>query len=311
MALLQWHIVTKNEFNEGVKQDGHIYFIKDTKEIYRGEQCFTEAVELYDGIDNLPEQPALNRLYFDKQTLEGRVHNGYQWITVILPVSDTIDEITKNPVSSVAVATYVAEQIEKGLTSASVINAIEYNDENKELVINHGDDSQTVISLSGLGANLTTTVDGNKNTIQMVDVNGDPVGDPIQLDVERFLTGAEYVSDSKKIVLYFDGKTGAESEDFLEIPVDDLVDVYTVESSDSIDLELVNNRIRAAVILSQEEGNALEIKEDGLYVNGAKYIEKDSIATTDTIASSFDDASDDKVVSEKSLFDFLEWKTTM
>ena len=52
MALLQWHIVTKNEFNEGVKQDGHIYFIKDTKEIYRGEQCFTEAVELYDGIDN-------------------------------------------------------------------------------------------------------------------------------------------------------------------------------------------------------------------------------------------------------------------
>lgn len=276
MALLQWHFVDKDEFNAGIKQDAHIYFIKDTAEIYKGDKCFNEAVELYEDNDHLPINPARKRLYINKYTLEGKIYDGTQWMTVILPVSNVIDsENNPNaPINSSAVVEYVTTAIEQNLSTVKVIKTISYQPDDKRLVATHGDNSKTILTLTGLGASLSSSVQDNKNIIQMIDIQGNPVGNPIQLDIERFLTNAEYDSANKKIILYFDGKTSPESEDFIEIPIGDLVDTYTSESTNSIDLTIVDNRIKASIKISEQAGNIIGVNSDGLYVDTSGLIYK-------------------------------------
>lgn len=270
MAQLQWHFVNKADYLAGETQEGHIYFISDTGEIYRGTAngavSFTESVGLYTDADHLPATPALNRIYFNKKNLEGKIFNGTQWITVIKPVEDTIDDASGNPVSGTAVAAYVADEIEKGLTSAVVVSEVSYDKNNKSITVTKGNNSTTTLVMEGLATNLVCSSANNKSVIQLLDVNNNPIGDTIELDVERFITSAEYDPTTKSIILYFDGKTGDESEDKIVIPVGDLVDTYTVESTDSVDLSMVNNAISAAVKISAAAKNVLVLKSDGLYV---------------------------------------------
>ena len=81
MALMQWHIVTSAIYKSGTPIDGDMYFISDTHEIYRGSAPYTESVVLY---TDLPvEGIARNRLYINSTTLEGKIHDGTEWKTVI------------------------------------------------------------------------------------------------------------------------------------------------------------------------------------------------------------------------------------
>ena len=265
MALLQWHFVTKAEYIAGEKQDDHLYFLSDTGEIYRGIKSFTESVSLYPH-GSLPETPALNRIYFDDQTLEGKINNGTQWLTVIKPVDDTVTAGSANPVSASAVATYVAQQIEAGLTSAAVIKELVYDKNNKSITVTKGNNTTSTLVMEGLAVNVTCKSENNKSIIQLLDVNNNPVGDTVELDVERFITSAEYNNETKSIILYFDGKTGDESTDKIVIPVGDLVDTYTVESTSSVDLSMVENKIKAAVKISAAANNVAIIKDDGVFV---------------------------------------------
>ena len=106
--MICWHIVTANEYRNGTPQDGHMYFLSDTREIYRGSDPFTESVIMYTG--TLPTVPALNRLQINSETLEGKIWQGAAagWKTVISAISDEVTDTAGVAVSGKAVVGYVA-----------------------------------------------------------------------------------------------------------------------------------------------------------------------------------------------------------
>ena len=259
MAMMSWHIVTSAEYASGVKVDGDLYYLSDTHEIYRGTESYSQSITMY---ADLPVSGALNRLYIDSTTLEGKVWNGSTWTTVLKPLASTVSSDGQNPVSGAAVTQYVAAQLAEALKVESVVKNVEYDSTEHLVTVTKGDESASTFVLNGLGCNLTYS----DHKLQLTDASGTPVGDKITLDLERFVTGAEYDTESQSIILYFDNKTGEESTDKITIPVGDLVDTYTVEDTSTVDLEMVSNKITAAVKISAEPGNAIQTKADGLFV---------------------------------------------
>lgn len=233
---MQWHIVpTKAEFNEGTKVAGNLYFIEDTGEIYRGDKSYTESVHFYLTEEELPAAnlAAINVLYIKKSDGSGKVSDGVQWVDAIKPMTNALTRV-------------------------------EWDGTEAMLDLYAGEVKAQSIVFDGLGVSLS--YDKATGNVQLVDAKGQFVGEPIKIDLERFVTGGEYLSDTKEIVLYFDGKTGEESTDKVSIPVGDLVDVYTVRSSKSVKMVMEANEIVASIRLSAEDGNELVVKEDGLYM---------------------------------------------
>lgn len=262
MALLQWHIVTRDQFDAGTPIDGHMYFITGENTIYRGENGtvsqYNKAIEFYTG--TLPTSPAPHRLYVDTETFAGKMWDGSKWNAVIRPLTETVTADDDSLVTSAAVATYVSEQIANITGSGTVLTGAEWDPENKVLTFAKGDGNNVTITLDGLGVDLS--FDTDSSTLKLVDASGSTIGTGVQLDLERFVKSGEYDEENKKIILYFDDN----KTDMVEIPVDDLVDTYTAENSDTLNLEVVANVIKGAVNISAEEDNALVAKEDGLYV---------------------------------------------
>ena len=262
MALMQWHIVTREQFNAGTPIDGHMYFITGENTIYRGENGtvsqYNKAIEFYTG--TLPTSPAPHRLYVDTETFAGKMWDGSKWNDVIRPLSDTVSADVDGPVTGAAVATYVSEQIANITGSGVVLTGAEWDPDNKVLTFAKGDGSNVTITMNGLGVDLS--YNNTTGKLELVDASGTAIGTGVNLALEKFIKSGEYDDENKKIILYFDdAKT-----DMVEIPVGDLVDTYTAENSATLNLEVVANVIKGAVNISAEEGNALIAKEDGLYV---------------------------------------------
>ena len=258
--MMNWHIVTSAEFAAGVKKDQDIYFLSDTHEIYRGEVPFTESVVLYK--DNLPTSGiALNRLYINSTTLEGKIYNGTSWTTVINPVASTVAADGTTPVSGSAVASYVAAEIAKAVGSGDVISTLAWDSADHLLTVTKGSGDSENIVFDGLGVALN--YDAKTGNLTMVDASGNALGTAVKLDLERFVTSGEYNAESKSIILYFD----AEKKDSVTIPVGDLVDVYTAEATDkSMNLTVEGNVIKGSVKISTATGNQITLDENGLYV---------------------------------------------
>jgi len=291
--MMRWHIVTSKEYANGVAVDHDMYFLSDTNEVYRGKNLYSAAVNMYD--DSLPTNPAKNRLYINKTTLAGKMWDGENWIDCLKGVVDSITEDGGNPVTGRAVTQYVSGQIEKLLSN------LEYDEIEHVITITNNDGSTKTITLSGLACNMTYV----DNKLILLDASGNSIGDPINLDIERFVTGAEYNAETKCIYIYFDGKTGEESKDKIEIPVGELVNIYTVGSTSSISMKMVDNQITSDLKLSAAEKNAASINEDGIYVP------KVEVVAAAEAAATLEEASDEKAASEKLLASMFVWKTSM
>ena len=258
--MIQWHIVDSATFKAGTKIDGDLYFLTDTKEIYRGEASYSDSVILY---TTLPvEGIAKNRLYIDANTLEGKIHNGTEWKQVIKPLSDTVAADGVNPVSGKAVASYVAAELAKVNAAADIVSTISWDAAEHMLTATAKDGKTTQqITFDGLGVSLSYVA--ATGSLQLLDAAGNKIGDAISLPLEQFVTAGEYNAETKEIVLYFDeAKTNS-----VKIPVGALVDVYTGVDGSSVKVEVSgDNKITATVKVSAETGNCLVLKPDGIYV---------------------------------------------
>ena len=253
----RWHIVTSEEYHNGSPVEKDMYFLTDTREIYRGSKPYTESVVLY---TNLPTKGAVNRLYINSSTLEGKVYNGSAWVTVIKPIDDSVTENSDNPISSKAVIAYVATEIAKITSSKDIIHGLSWDSAEHLLAITKGDKSTENIVFEGLGVNLQYTA--STGILQMLDAKGKTIGDSIKLDLERFVSSGEYDAVNKNIVLYFD----ANKTDFVTIPVGDLVDTYTGSGDGALDLTVSGNTIKGSIKISTASGNIITVDENGLYV---------------------------------------------
>ena len=279
MALMQWHIVSRDQYNSGTPVDSDLYFITGENVIYRGTELFTKAMEFYTG--TLPIAPAPNRIYVNSTTLEGSVWNGSSWTTVIKSIADTVTPEGTNPVSAKAVATYVAAEIAKITGSGNVLTEASWDPTEHILTFEKGDSSNTNITLSGLGVSLN--FNSETGVLNLLDASGEILGSGVNLGLEKFVKSGEYNDERKVIILYFND----EKTDKVEIPVGDLVDTYTTENSETLNLEVIANVISGSVNISTEEGNALIKKADGLFVpttNTSSKMDKDTDATSGNIA---------------------------
>ena len=259
MAMMNWHIVpTKAEFLAGSPVETNLYFIADTHEIYRGAESFTQPIVMY--TDALPvEGIAVNALYINSTTLKGDVYNGTSWTTVLKPLATTVEEDGDSPVTGSAVATYVAAEIAKITGTGDIVTNITWDDVNQILDVYKGEGKES-ITFDGLGVSLQYT--SSTGILQLLDTSGNPIGDQVNLGVEKFVTSGEYDADRKVIILYFN----AAKTDFIEIPVGELVDTYTVANTQTVSMNISSNQITANVRISVTGGNALVANEDGLYV---------------------------------------------
>ena len=257
--MMSWHIVTSAEYKLGNKVAEDLYFLSDTKEIYRGAVPFTEGVVLYNA--TLPtESIAKNRLYIDSASLAGYIHDGEKWTNVIKAVASEVTAEGEAPVSGKAVAAYVTTAL-AGLSKSTVISSLSWDAAEHILTATKGDDTTETIVFDGLGCKLNYISATGK--LQLLDASGNKLGEDIDLGLEKFVHSGEYDADTKSIILYFDeAKT-----DSVTIPVGDLIDVYTGEETTSATVEVgTGNKIKATIKISKAEGNTLIVKEDGLYV---------------------------------------------
>lgn len=109
--MVRWCLTTSAYYNSlEVKEPNFLYFLDDTKEIYRGEIEYTSSVYI---VDELPELAAKGKLYILSNTLEGKIWNGTQWKTVIPAVSSTLtdEDVENGTVTGEAIKAYVGKKI--------------------------------------------------------------------------------------------------------------------------------------------------------------------------------------------------------
>lgn len=280
--MLNWHIVTREQYNAGTPVASSLYFIKGENVIYRGTDLYTQAIQFYTG-EEKPANPAPGRIYFNTATSTGSVYENNGWVDVIKPaeaaaeivVDGTVTADGANAVSGKAVNDFVAAEIAKVLTNATWDPTEHMLTFPKGFV--EGEDAPEVnIVLTGLGVGLQY----NKTTgkLDLLDASGNAIGDGINLDLDRFVTSGEYDAVNKKIILFFD----AEKTDKVEIPVAEIM------------------------ALSAVEGNALTMKDDGLYVatpDLSGYLAKPESTTEGNVVVF--DAEGNVVDSGKSLDEFV------
>ena len=143
--------------------------------------------------------------------------------------------------------------------------------------------------------------------------NDDTPDFPIDLVLEQVIKDFDYDSATQELV--FTHVDGTETR----VPVSEFIPVFTTDATNSTTVTIANNKITVDVKISTESGNAIEVKADGLYVDGSKYVEKvtgatdnipvfnaggaviDSGKTFTTIID--EDSTDNQVATAKSTYD--------
>ena len=111
--MLKWVHTSSTTFATLNKDPNTLYFLNDTKEIYKGDTAHTEAVVL---VNDFPQTGiAKNKLYIKSTTLEGKTFDGTDWHTVFRPVSNTLsdeDDTNDNDlITGAGIKLYVSERL--------------------------------------------------------------------------------------------------------------------------------------------------------------------------------------------------------
>ena len=213
--MLSWHYVDSNTFDAGDAQEDHLYFLSDTKEVYRGSNLFSGSFEIVDDSDSdfdsslaLVTRPAHGKIYLSKTTLAGKVYDGTGWKQIIYPVDATVLSSGVNPVSGKAVYDYVAEKIDEITAGEGFVKNITWSKEAHTFTITGGE-GEPSIQLDGVGVSIG--YDSNTGNLTLKDVTGAVLGSPVNLDLERFVSAAAYDSVAKEIILAFTDVTSIDT----------------------------------------------------------------------------------------------------
>lgn len=258
------------------KDPNTLYYIQDTKEIYRGAVSFTESVVIYE--DELPAIGALGKLYVNKATLAGSVFNGTTWTEVVKAISDVVTTTeapngVAAPVSGKAVKAYVTSAI-AGITD--LIKGVTYDAATAKLTITKNDNSTVDVPLTKLATSMT--YDGATGKLTLKDSAATTLSE-INIPLDNFVESGAYNETNKALELTMTNGT------VVSIPAADFFKMYTAEDTATVDATITTNAegvavIKADVKVSAEAGNGLEAKTDGLYAKATDISGKlDKVAT--------------------------------
>lgn len=261
--LVQFTLCTRAQYDAIVtKESRTLYFISDTKELYRGEANYSSAI-VFHAAGARPAIGAIGKLYLNSTNGEGTTWDGSEWKVVIPAISNAVldsnNQPVSNPVSGVAVKAYV-ESVASN-TLAQCVTAVTY-DATAHAVKYTVNGVQTSVPLTALATSLA--YDSTTGVVSLKDLNNTTISS-VNIPLDNFITGGAYNNTTKKLVLTMqNGGT-------VEIPASDLVQLYHDLDSNTVDITIAtdaqgNNTIKADVKISADSGNILEAKADGLYV---------------------------------------------
>lgn len=254
MAMIKWIVTNSAAYHRLVeKETNALYFLEDTREIYKGAKSFTQATEL---VTTFPEKGAQGRIYIHETTLEGKVWVNNDWKTVIEKVAQRLtDEDTETKaVSGEAVKTYVKQQVTAAV--ADKVNGISFDKISKQLTYETPTGSNTV-DIDGF---LTGAKYNAKTGMLSFDVQGGR-GIHINLPKDNFVESGRYDADRKLIVLEL------VSGDSVEIPAGDLIDDTEFVNSQTVDMNVSEDgQVSATVRVDQNSNNQITVTQNGLYV---------------------------------------------
>lgn len=283
--MITWHYVTRDAYDAAdasTKTADKLYYLSDTHEIYRGTQSFSESVILY---TEEPTIKAVGKLYVNSTTLEGKVWTGSSWKVVVQAAATVLDAAnTLQPVSGKAVSDFVKQQIEGVTGSGDLVAGIDYVPATNSLSVTMADGSSDEIPMTNVAADLV--YDAATGLLQVKNAQGTAIGTGINLDLERFVSSAEYDHETGKITLVFN-----DGNQPLEIDIGDLVDTYTAANSKTVKMTVTGNQFTAEAIVASTAGNLLQATDNGLYVavDLSGYMVRDTDATEGNLAK-FDGA---------------------
>lgn len=95
----------------GSKNTDTLYFVEDTRKIYKGETEYGMKFQTVSGEWDSVQNKDTNTLYCKTGTYELRIWNGTNWTSLSLPVQGTVTESNSELASNLAIRNYVQGQI--------------------------------------------------------------------------------------------------------------------------------------------------------------------------------------------------------
>lgn len=279
MAMYKLHYGTQAAYDAkktaGTLVQDDLYFTSDTALIYKGDMLLSSAVE---AVTEFPATGAQGRIYVDTDTLEAKVWNGSEWVVVSPAVETTLTDETA--ASALVTASAIRTYIESQIGSASVVQDVAYDSAAQKITITYGDGSPAKEILL---KDLVTDVAYDPQTGNFTFSKANGEAKVVNTPVENFLAAAAYNADTHTLTLTM------ESGETIDVDLADLIDAYTVKSTNAIKMTMTGNEITAELVLSVAEGNALTIEDDGLFISLANYYTKAEVDAAIKVV-------DDKVV---------------
>ena len=259
--MIKWYLANKQADYLALKsKDAEaLYFIKDTGEIYLGEQPYTQSVIFYGAelpVKSRPEKGAFGKVYVDATTLQGFVWNGVEYKEIIKTVENSVAANTNNPVTAKAVKTYVDTSV--GTGTSDCIKAVAWDETKVQLQITKKDESQVNIPLTKIATLLE--YNGGTGALTLKDHAGHQLSQ-VNIPLDNFVKSGIYDSKTKEIVLTMQNASE------VRIPATALVDIYTGTSTNSGTVTVSpEKQISFNVKLDPNPANKLTVSEAGLMV---------------------------------------------
>ena len=271
--MIKWYLANKQADYAALAQKNAegLYFIKDTGEIYLGEQSYTQSVIFYGtgtALEARPEKGAFGKLYIDVTTLQGFVWNGTEYKEVIKAVENAVDANTDNPVSAKAVKSYVDRLV--GTGTSDCIKTVAWDEINAQLQITKKDESVVNVPLTKIATVLE--YDGGTGNLTLKDHAGSQLSQ-VNIPLDNFVKSGTYDTETKEIVLTM------QNANEVRIPASALVDVYTGATTNSGTVTVApDNQISFNVKIDPTEGNLLTVSDQGLKVENTALNKMDKVS---------------------------------
>lgn len=286
------------------KDANKLYFLSDTKQIYKGSDLYTDAIRK---VTVRPTTPAVDILYnINDETIE--YYDGTNWVVVRPKMSSGIDVGSDGElVTAKQVYDFVMAQLEDVTSSENTVTGVAASGtKNAALNVTNGAGTSSEVVVPGVVT--VPSYDATTRTITLPVSNGDPV--VIALGKDIFVDSTadnKYNTETGNIELHLnDGTT-------IEIPASSLVDTYTGGATTTATVTVSDgNVITVAVKLSTATDNALSVDAEngGLYLSLANYYNKTEIDTKVNALSDTIDAVSQKATANETAINVLNGDAT-
>jgi hypothetical protein len=230
----------------GTKDDNTLYFLNDTKQIYKGEHLYSKSFEV---VSILPTSGGVKDvLYVETSTKKLHIWNGSSFVEALdafVTIDTEVKETGANAVSGKAVYDFVSAEINAltgGTSNVFVSSIVEDNSAIGQFTVKKGAESSTVkVKLDGLAQ--APSYDRTSRKFSFPVIGGDAV--EIDLGKDLVVNSGTYDTATQDIVLTL------VNNDTIRIPVGHLVDIYTGSEDESgavkITIDNDTNKVKATV----------------------------------------------------------------